>query len=166
LLALLFLLTPSLFGQILNEENLKANYLLGFPRFVRWETPPEPPVTIGLVGAESLGDRLEELLARRLDEGKPVDFEIRLLRPGESLEGVEILYLSPSHREHWAPWIERAEGRAVLIVGQGEGFLEAGGMIELVVRRNKLKYQLNPEAAGRAGIEFSSKLFDLALDER
>lgn len=152
-------------GQVLNEDYIKANYLLGFPRFVRWNETAKP-TTIGVVGADRLADLLREALTARENAGMAADFTVRVVRAGESLEGLQVLYIDPSLRDSWAEWIELAGDFQILVVGQGDGFIEAGGMIELVVRRNKLKYRLNAEAAERVGVGFSSKLFDLALKDQ
>jgi hypothetical protein len=49
----------------------------------------------------------------------------------------------------------------VLTVGDTEGFAERGGIINLVKDGNRLSFEINPEAAQRAGLVMSSKLLFL-----
>jgi hypothetical protein len=49
-----------------------------------------------------------------------------------------------------------------LTVGEAEGFATQGGIINFAVEGNKLHLEVNPLAAERAGLKFSSKLLNIA----
>jgi hypothetical protein len=53
-------------------------------------------------------------------------------------------------------------GAGVLTVGDTEGFTEAGGMINLTIVDQRVHFEINPDAARRAGMKISSKLLSLA----
>jgi hypothetical protein len=50
----------------------------------------------------------------------------------------------------------------VLTVGDSAGFLERGGVIRFRVEDNKVRFDINPDAAARAHLEVSSQLLKLA----
>jgi len=54
----------------------------------------------------------------------------------------------------------------MLTVGEGDDFPAAGGVIGLVIEDNKVRFDVNLEAAERAGLKISSKLLKLARNVR
>jgi len=50
----------------------------------------------------------------------------------------------------------------VLTVGDGEGFIDEGGMIGLVRSGDRLQFDINQPALQRAGLRASSQLLKLA----
>jgi hypothetical protein len=50
----------------------------------------------------------------------------------------------------------------VLTVGDDEGFLEAGGILELIRTGNTLQFAVNLPAAKNAGLKFDARLLSLA----
>ena len=54
------------------------------------------------------------------------------------------------------------EGHSVLTVSDMEGFAQQGGVINLVIRNQRLGFEINEDAAQRANLKISSKLLKLA----
>jgi len=52
--------------------------------------------------------------------------------------------------------------RPVLLVGDGPGFAEQGAAINLVVDGQRIRLEINPEAAQRRGLRISSRVLRLA----
>jgi hypothetical protein len=50
----------------------------------------------------------------------------------------------------------------VLTVGDGRGFAQAGGIIELYVEAARIRFAINVDAAERSGVRLSSRLLGLA----
>jgi hypothetical protein len=53
-------------------------------------------------------------------------------------------------------------GRSVLTVGDSQGFVDAGGMIELLVEDERMRFEVNLHAANEARLKISAKLLSLA----
>jgi hypothetical protein len=49
-----------------------------------------------------------------------------------------------------------------LTVGEAEGFAISGGVINFYTQNNKLRFEINPDAAERAGLRISSQLLRLS----
>jgi len=49
-----------------------------------------------------------------------------------------------------------------MTVGEVEDFARDGGVINFVLRENKVRFEINVSAAERAGLKISSKLLKLA----
>ena len=58
--------------------------------------------------------------------------------------------------------LQHVQGRPILTVGDSEGFCEAGGVINLVRKERHVQFQINSDAARRAGLKISSQLLKLA----
>ena len=85
------------------------------------------------------------------------------------LEPCHILFISDSEKKRLPEILEQLDEAGVLIVGDMKGFARAGGTINFVLRKNKVQFEINVDAAERAGLKLSSKLLKLAFivrDER
>ena len=56
-----------------------------------------------------------------------------------------------------------ASERGLLTIGEARGFVERGGVINLVETRGRIRFEINRQAAERAGLAVSSRLLDLAV---
>ncbi|MSR83819.1 MAG: YfiR family protein [Candidatus Latescibacteria bacterium] len=73
----------------------------------------------------------------------------------------QILYLSHSSGPDLARTIALLDNRSILTVGDTEGFIQAGGMIHLLVNKQNIFFEINAAAAQRAGLRISSQLLKL-----
>jgi hypothetical protein len=145
------------------EENaLKAAFVYNFAKFTDW---PEElwNKTSNLRVCASAGNdgftkAVAALDAKPAVRGKPV--EVRMLTRPEDAAGCQILVLTG--REGLAPWLRGVRNAPVLTVGEAEGFAAAGGVIGLFTEGDKLRFEVNQEAAQRAGLKLSSQLLKLA----
>jgi hypothetical protein len=55
---------------------------------------------------------------------------------------------------------------SVLTVGEASHFNQAGGMIRFFIQDNKVRFEINPNAAGQARLRISSKLLALSKGGR
>jgi hypothetical protein len=73
-----------------------------------------------------------------------------------------MLFVSGSEERRTADVLERASAFSVLTVSDIDGFASSGGVIGFVIRRSKIRFQINPAAATRQGLTLSAKLMRLA----
>ena len=52
--------------------------------------------------------------------------------------------------------------KPVLTVGETDAFMRAGGVIRFYLDDGRVRFEINPDAAARAGVKVSSKLLNLA----
>lgn len=139
------------------EAEVKAAFVYNLAKYAEW---PEQAHAGGVLRICVLGEPspLAEALARL--EGKPV----RGLRI-EVRQGMKIAALRPCHvavvadAEQLRPL--EAE-TATLSVGEGGGFVDAGGMIGLLLVDKRVQFEANAGAARRAGIRLPAQLLKLA----
>ena len=158
--------TPASRGATLvaREYDLKAAYLVNFTKFVAWPpagfNQPSAPLVIGLLGEDPFGEILDRTVRSQVVNNHPL--VIKRFKRGEDPGGCHLLFISRSEKEGLPEIVRGLQGRGVLLVSEMDQFLDQGGMINLYLEADLVKFAANPEAAERAGLKISSKLLGLA----
>lgn len=146
------------------EYQIKAAFVYNFAKFVEW---PEntavaggPAFIIGVLGEDPFGETLDDTVRGKTVGGS--DLAVKRFSSLSTLEPCQILFLSKSVADHLPEILERVQGTAVLTVAEDERFALDGGMVRLVTEDNKVRFEINVDAANRAGLRISSKLLALA----
>lgn len=152
--------TNLLQGQTLQDNALRANYLLGFVDFVRWETPQDEVSVIAVLGSKALISELNAVAEKKRSQGRK--FEIIELCSETSLDKVDLIYVGAGHRQRWLDLLESGKRKSIIMVGEEDGFLNAGGLIEFITKNNRLRFMLNLQKAEEYRVQVSSKLAQMA----
>ncbi len=159
---------PAFFGPVraasFHEYQLKAVFLYNFINFVTWPDEafdePDRPFTIGILGEDPFGTFLEKVVADETFKGRPI-----LLKRGNSpdeLADCRILFIGKSNRGRLDAIFKKVTPGRVLTVGDFEGFIEAGGMINLTHADQRVRIEINVRAIRSTELEVSSKLLRVA----
>jgi hypothetical protein len=146
------------------EYQLKAAFLFNFAKFIDW--PPasfasaQSPFVVCILGPDPFGHTIDEVLKGKTIEDRPVAIE--RLKNFSQVRQCHMVFVSQSESFHLADIIEALHGSCVLLVGEADGFAEAGGTIQFALEDNHVRFLINPDAAARAGLRVSSKLLSLA----
>ncbi|MCH6255017.1 YfiR family protein [Puniceicoccaceae bacterium K14] len=154
--------TSCIQAQSINENSIKAGYILRFIDFVRWEKPLENTVRIGLIGNENLLNELSSIAAKRSTPER--SFEIVQIGSGlENLEDLHLIYINRGNREYWPEVFQASRESSVLTIGSEVGFLDEGGLVEFVSIKNRLRFSVNIEGVAEYNLTLSSKLIQLSV---
>jgi|SRR5580704_16298670 hypothetical protein len=160
-LALVLAMPVAIPAQGANEYEVKAAFLFNFTRFVDWpQSSGSSPFCIGIAGADPFGGALEEAVKGRSAGGHAIS--VKHFKPGEESADCQIVFISGADAKKMRAALGRLQHAAVLTVGEGAGFCHGGGVIAFEVEDNKVRLDINPEAAQRAHLQISSKLLTLA----
>lgn len=147
----------------LSEYQVKAAFLGKFAYYVEWPkeafATDDAPLIIGILGRDPFGEQLDQLTENATVGGHPLQLE-RFARV-EEVEACHILFISRSEKRRLSAILE-AVGSGVLTVSELEWFAQSGGMIRLGIEAERIRFEINPEAARRAGLKISSRLLKLA----
>jgi hypothetical protein len=145
------------------EYEVKAAYLYRFITMTEWPAAAMPPegqdITIGVYGANPFGDALMPL------NGKPVKgrtLRVKEIASKEDLKKCQIVFVSASEREKFPELVRELQNLNILTVSEAPGFAKDGGIINFIAERNKVRFEINPEAARKAGLRVSSEVMRLA----
>ncbi|MHC4221123.1 MAG: YfiR family protein [Planctomycetota bacterium] len=166
------------------EYELKAVYLYNFILFVEWpdeqaskddtantkssnqqSQDSNDTITIGIIGKDPFGDAFAKI------EGKLVKAKNKRLiikrfgryRKELNLKQCQLLFISPSERKNREKILKQVDGYPTLTVADRKGFLEAGGMVNLVRVRKKIRWEINQTPVKKAEIRLSSQLLRNAV---
>ena len=149
------------------EYELKATYLRRVPSFVEWPISgnAQQVVTPGsirlcVVGNYSFGPMLAQEAQRSAVGGKKM--EVQWIRKGLELNGCQIIFVSGSERKRYVTILEAAKGINALTIGETDGFLQAGGMVQLNYEDAILKFVVNLSAARAARLKMDARLLAMA----
>jgi YfiR/HmsC-like len=166
-------------AMVLNAQNtsgsaeylIKAGFIYNFANLVQWPASsfaqPDSPIVIVILGEDHFGSTLDRAL-----EGKKVNARPFVIKRAKSVSELQrelgsqkdcqILYVSSSEMPHLSEAIQMLKGIPVLTIGETPGFARGGGIINLVLEDNKVRFEVNVQAAKEADLNISSRLLALA----
>lgn len=163
ILALILCLAPAALAQPTSsradERELKAAYLRRFVEFVQWpESVRTNRIVIGLTDYEPYRAVVER---DRPPWPDGTHFVYRpVTTPGDA-HACHILFVNTSDRDRLAAHLAAVEGAPVLVVTDVRNGARLGAAINFFTIDGKIRFAINQEAAGRAGLEISARLLRL-----
>ena len=144
------------------EAHVKAAYVYNFARFIEWPAATAAgPVRIGVLGHGDLASPLEEIVRGKSVGGRA----IKVIQIGSAAEAecCEILLIERSESKHEKEIVQALAGKPVLTVSDDENAPKEGIMIAFQLVDESVRFQINQEAATRAGLKISSQLLKVAI---
>lgn len=143
------------------EFQVKAAFLHNFAKFVEWPRaePERAEFCVGLIGPDPFGETIDEMVKGRTIDGKPVI--IRRISKMPDARLCQILFINMSGRERLTEVLKNLSA-GTLTIGQTDEFLHAGGMINFIIEDKKVRFEVNVEAARKAGLRIRAQLLKLA----
>jgi hypothetical protein len=139
------------------EYRVKAAYLFNFAKFIEWPPPARSgPLTICVAGRNVFGDVLEQTIAGEAVDGRPLTARVIL----EPMDGCHILFVPQGAAE--TAYLRTTQDTPVLTVGETPGFVARGGVANFVLEGGRVRFEIDPGHADRAGLRISSRLLRLA----
>ena len=146
-----------------HEYAVKAAFLYNFARFVEWpdDARVSPSFRICIVGDDPFGTALDDAVRGKKVHHRPVE----VTHPdSDDLAGCHIVFVPSSEKATVPRLLTGAAAPGVLTVGETDGFTHAGGIIGMRLQDSKVRFDVNLQAAQRAGLRVSSELLKLATE--
>jgi YfiR/HmsC-like len=147
------------------EYEVKAAFLFRFAQFVEW-----PPTTFKQLGEPftycTIGDDpFHGALERTLD-GKTIGqrtLRVEHLNAAGKIGECQVLFIGGSGgKKQIDQTLATAGTLPILTVGEADQFAKNGGAIGFCTEANKIRFEVNLDAADKAGLKISAKLLALA----
>jgi hypothetical protein len=148
-------------GQPSTEYRIKAAFLYNFTSFVTWpdDTANASGFTLCVLGEDPFGNLLDKLSGKQVN-GAPL--VIRRLKNLARLDQCKLVFISTASGNQVGDALGMLHELPVLTVSDVRGFANLGGIIEFRIIANKVRFDINVNAAESAGLIISSKLLSLA----
>jgi hypothetical protein len=149
---------------VYTEYQVKAAFLFNFAKFVDWPAEAfadaDAPITIGIFGEDPFGATLEQIVAGQNVRGRPL--ALVHYRRVRDIGNCQILFVSATEERAAPQVLDKVRDASVLTVSEVDNFARDGGIVNFVLRENRVRFEINVDAAERARLRISSKLLKLA----
>ena len=153
---------------VADEYPVKAAFLFNFAKFVEWPAlafkGPEDPIAICVLGQNPFGSALQDVVRNKTVANRA--FVVREVSNAQEAINCQIVFVSSSERKRFRLLLDGLKGRSILTVGEADDFTANGGIINFKLKDARVRIEIDPGAADRAGLRISSKLLSLAEMER
>jgi hypothetical protein len=79
------------------------------------------------------------------------------------MAGIQMLYIGATAASRTEEFVQALNGEPVLTVGEVDGFIEKGGMINFLIADNRLRFEIGWNATEHSRLKVSSRVLTLAL---
>jgi hypothetical protein len=145
------------------EYQVKAAFLYNFAKFVEWPAESfkdaQAPLILGILGKDPFGESLDRLRDQNIQGRKLL---IKRSDKVEDLAKCHILFISAAEKEHLSAILKITRDWHVLTVGDTKGLIQSGVIINFIIIEKKIRFEINTDAAQRAGLKISAQLLKLA----
>jgi hypothetical protein len=159
------------------DYRVKAAFIYNFGKFVDWPTAAfagtNAPLVIGVLGGDPFHGDFERMVAGKSINGHPVT--VRQISPpantGQAsgypdLKSCHILFIDTPEMERLPEILGALKGTSVLTVTDNlDQFASSGVIINFVMENGRVHFEINDDAARRAGLKVSSKLLMLRTNQ-
>lgn len=142
------------------EDDIKAAFLYNFTKFVEWPAGTADAFRLCTVAEPGFNKALERTVVGETVNGLPI-VHVSPSTP-DAARSCDILFLGRLENDRADRWIAAVRSAPVLVVGESPGVANRGAHINFVVDDNRVQFDVNAEAARRAGLTISSKLLRVA----
>lgn len=139
------------------ETKVKSAYVYHLINYVEWAKLPDDEFHVCVLGSESMGAMLRELINRQV---KNLPLKIN----AEEMENpalCQVLFIGRSVA-NWREIVTKLRNTSVLTVSDCENFALGGGMVGFYSQEGKTKLELNPSVMHAANLKISAKLMEVA----
>lgn len=145
-------------------NQVKAAFIYNLIQFIEWPATTfanaVSPIEIGIFGKDPFGSLIDEVVEGVRVQG--VALKIRRSSKLEDLQSCQVIFISRSEAKFLPRILGDLEKRPILTISDMDQFAWKGGIVGFVIRQNKVRFQINLNAARKSGLKISSKVLRLA----
>ncbi len=148
----------------MTESQVKALCLFNFAKYVTWPTEAfsgaNAPFYFGVIGQSKLAADLKNAVNHKFIDGH----RIEIVEPENEADWrkCHLVFIGAAETGRVREILDKIRTLPLLTVGESGTFAEAGGIINFVKKENKVRFEVDLNAARLARLQISSKLLSLA----
>lgn len=147
-----------------NPTRVKAVNLTRVLSFVKWPgdwmSNEESTFHICVVGDYWLVYALTEETRTAVVSGRKI--KVRRIQKEQELRSCQMVFVSGTEEKKYGRILEVLKGRSALTVGETDGFLRAGGIVEFSFDTSPIRVAINLAAARNAKLKLDARLLAMA----
>jgi hypothetical protein len=146
------------------EYQIKASFVYTVAKFVDWPQgsfpSAEAPLTLGVLAeSEAISEAIAAALKGKRVHDRPL--VVRHVPDPRRARDCQILYVGGGSPQTHPALLGQVARSGVLTVGEGQTFARDGGILGLTLQESMVQFEVNIEAAQKAGLVISSKILRL-----
>jgi YfiR/HmsC-like len=145
-----------------SANKVKAAFLIQFSKYIDWPEDcfkeNDHSLVLSILGRDPFGSAID-LINRNFHDKK---IEIRRLTMLSEIRNCHILFITPGMTGHMPEITQKAMKSPMLLIGDSDGFLNQGGMINFTRKGTKLRFDIHLDNIKKSGLKISSKLIKVA----
>ncbi|WP_153914765.1 YfiR family protein [Shewanella sp. TC10] len=145
------------------EHALKAGFLYNFARYGDWqENTAENNEFILCSSDEAFINTARKVLNHRSVDNQPIIMQ-QITLETEQVNKCQLLFITTKTFSDWLNLKQSQSSILVntMVVGESQGFIEAGGHIRFFIASGKIRFEISPKQLQQSGITMSSKVLRL-----
>ena len=144
-----------------SQYDVEAVYLYHFAKFVRWPAgSPGASLNICVDAQKIFVDALTKVVAGERIDSRPLHVQT-IQRPGDETS-CNMLFLDATAKGHLDELLAATSGKPILTVSDIPDFLARGGMIQLFLIHDRMRFSVDLTPIARSKIALSSELLKVA----
>jgi hypothetical protein len=144
------------------EYILKAAFLYRFTDYIEWGgNAQSEDFTIAVLGKSGITEPLIEIAKEKKAQGKRI--VIKQYDNINDISGCQILFIPRNNKQDVETAVSKISDKPILIVAEQTDACAKGAHINFLISDNKLKFEVNPNAAAISGLKISSQLLQHAI---
>lgn len=153
-------------AQPVPERSIKAAYLYKFAGYVEWAPShfpaPGAPIDIGVAGDAALARELATITVGRRVAGRPI--AVREVGASDEVADLEVLFVAGPESSTLDRLLASASDgtEPILTVTESARGPPRGSMINFVLDRERVRFEVDLDAAERDGVKLNSRLLAVA----
>jgi hypothetical protein len=146
-----------------SEYEVKLGFIYNFIRFATWPADTfdsaSDTLTLCLASDNAASNVIYKLHGKSVKDRK---LKVIAYQDDASLRQSHVLFFATQDRVLIQKVLDQTKGRSILTVGEIDGFIRMGGIINFFKEHNRLRFQVNIDAARRNALKISSQLLGSA----
>ena len=154
---------PLLEARAALEYEVKAAFLFNFARFVEWprdSSVPYDKFVIGILENDEFSKIVARTVAGKMLRGRTI--EVRALHGGTGSKQYQILFIGDSDPSRLASIVQDLQAAPILTVVDLDRETGVPGVVRFFMEDRRVHFEIDLNAADRAGLKISSKLLSIA----
>jgi len=148
-------------NQTYAEYDLKAAFIYNFTKFIEWPNENKnnkPAMIVGIIGKDPFGPSISSIGGKNVRGKKLIIKDIEYL---DNIRECDVLFIAASEKHRLKNILKYLVAKPILTIADTETFGERGVIINLYIENDKVKFEINAEAARKAGLKINPNLMML-----
>jgi hypothetical protein len=149
------------------ELEVKASFVLNFVRLVNWAKPAQEgtgqPLLICALSKSEFSMAVQSAAARKFAGDRAI---VMRIEPFPDVRKCRVLVFDRPEYPAARQVLAGIRDCPILTIGNGPGFLDAGGMFEFIVEDRTVQFDVGLTPVRRSGLDISGRLLHLSRNLR